>query len=114
MSSDYISKSALIKAVHKIRVQDGISEEVGYNRPLTDIANVYECINNQPTLDEKEIIRKAFERVVERLDKQAGEFIDLSHRELSNNSIHAIKYLNKGFGVAKAIEIIKEECGINE
>jgi hypothetical protein len=67
-----------------------------------------------PTLSETEIIRKPFERVVERLDKQAGEFIDLSHRELSNNSIPAIKYLNKGFGVAKAIEILKEECGISE
>ena len=66
------------------------------------------------TLDEKEIIRKAFERVLQRLDKQAGEFIDLSHRELSNNSIPAIKYLNKGFGVARAIEIVKEECGISE
>ena len=103
MSSDYISKSALIKAVHKIRVQDGISEEVGYNRPLTDIANVYECINNQQTVDEKEIIRKAFERVLQMLEEYP----------------HGRQYIDdygKGFAVAMniAIEIVKEEYVVNE
>lgn len=106
--SDYISKSALIKA---------IDEQVkgwGKQGIVPSLFSAIAIVQNQPTLDEKEIIRKAFERVVERLEAQAGEFIDLSHRELSNNSITAKKYLNKGFGVARAIEIVKEECGINE
>lgn len=105
--SDYISKSELVDSIMKnvlITTEEGLELR----------GEIVDLIKNQPTLDETEIIRKAFERVLQRLDKQAGEFIDLSHRELSNNSIPAIKYLNKGFGVARAIEIVKEECGINE
>ena len=106
-SGDYISKSALIEEIKKQKDDNDM-----HCRLCMDA--MIEIIEEQPTPDEKEIIRKAFERVLQRLDKQAGEFIDLSHRELSNNSIPAIKYLNKGFGVARAIEIVKEECGINE
>ena len=50
------------------------------------------CINSikcQPTLDEKEIIRKAFERVVERLEN-----IEPTPWEI--------------------VKIVKEECGISE
>ena len=97
--SDYISKSVLIEDVHKIRCQNGISEEVGHNRPLTDIANVYECINNQSTLDEKEIIRKAFERVLTRLEGKkwgTSEWRDKWRDEI----------------IGECIEVVKEEGGI--
>lgn len=100
--SDYISKQEAIDRLSEVLSSEGEFEKAK------------QVIIEAPTLDEKEIIRKAFERVLQRLHAQAGEFIDLSHRELNNNSIPAIKYLNKGFGVAKAIEIVKEECGINE
>ena len=115
--SDYISKEETINTIWK--TFDSFAD----NPSNFELEETYairrfcfklqEEMKAQPTLDEKEIIRKAFERVVERLDKQAGEFIDLSHRELSNNSITAKKYLNKGFGVARAIEIVKEVGGFN-
>ena len=50
---------------------------------------IVDLIKNQPTLDEKEIIRKAFERVVERLE-----------------SISPTPW--------EIVEIVKEECGISE
>ena len=110
--SDYISKSALIEDVHKIRCQNGISEEVGYNRPLTDIANVFEYINNQPTLDETEIIRKAFERVVERLEEEKRiAFLTLAN---TGNKMKNIVYNEVMAYLNTAIEIVKEECGISE
>lgn len=117
--SDYTSKSALIEALkQEIRLITPIEEnhdmfyhDSGYNCAMVVARLLAEKL---PTLSETEIIRKAFERVVERLEHQAGEFIDLSHRELCSISIHAIKYLNKGLGVARAIEIVKEECGISE
>ena len=99
--SNYISIQEVID-----RLSEVLSSEEEFEKAK-------QVIIEAPTLDEKEIIRKPFERVVERLDKQAGEFIDLSHRELSNNSITAKKYLNKGFGVARAIEIVKEVGGFN-
>ena len=58
------------------------------------------AIKCQPTLDEKEIIRKPFERVVEQL-----------------NGLMPIRF--NGFGktlitVEDVIKILKEECEINE
>lgn len=58
------------------------------------------AIKCQPTLDEKEITRKPFERVVERL-----------------NGLMPIRF--NGFGktlitVEDVIKILKEECEINE
>ena len=50
-----------------------------------------------PTLDEKEIIRKAFERVVEILEKEKSDWNYDYNVPLDN-----------------AIKIIKEECGISE
>jgi hypothetical protein len=105
--SDYIKKSGLAEEV--IDAFCGDCTQCGGHCRHDDLV---EIIEELPTISETEMIRKAFERVVERLDKQAGEFIDLSHRELSNNSITAKKYLNKGLGVAEAIEIVKEEGGI--
>lgn len=62
--------------------------------------DIRDMLDEQPTLDEKEIIRKAFERVIEQL-----------------NGLMPIRF--NGFGktlitVEDVIKILKEECGINE
>ena len=56
----------------------------------------------QIAVDEKEIISKAFERVVERLEEKRKKSLQL----WDGNSRYK--------GYSKAIEIVKEECGINE
>lgn len=88
--SDYISKSALI---HKIR---------GFVPSSQDVDFIVRLIDEQPTLDEKEIIRKPFERVVEKL------------KENSNFLLHEMGEPKMYAGNESAIEILKEECGINE
>lgn len=68
---------------------------------LTIWINAIKC---QPTLDEKKIIRKAFERVVERLKKK----IQASDTKFDN----IIEMNAYDDGVDDAIEIVKEEGGI--
>ena len=71
-------------------------------------SNHYSCkdmcdeIIELPTLDETEIIRKAFERVVERLEEKAESI----YKDKSKGSQFVF--------LDEAIEIVKEECGINE
>ena len=77
---------------------------------LTIWINAIKC---QPTLDEKEIIRKPSERVVERLEecKKTHEKRLLSTKLKPHEKIKEVRlagcYIN-------AIKIVKEECGINE
>lgn len=66
-------------------------------------AEVFKRVKDIPTLDEKEIIRKAFERVVERLEE-----LNLDGFEMIEDGKY--KLIRK----KEAIEIVKEECGINE
>ena len=86
--SDYINKDAL-------------KNDITANLPQGRLKAVYlELVDSQPALDEKEIIRKAFERVVEQL-----------------NGLMPIQF--NGFGktlitVEDVIKILKEECGISE
>lgn len=83
--SDYISKRKL-------------ECDIVANLPQGRIKATYlEILDNQPTLDKKEIIRKPFERVVERL------------KELKTNAFD-----DESVIISDAIEIVKEECGINE
>jgi hypothetical protein len=102
--SDYIRKSTLIEALkQEIRLITPIEEnhdmfyhDSGYNCAMVGARLLVE---NQPTLDEKEIIRKAFERVVERLeDKKWGtsEWRDKWRDEI----------------IGECIEVVKEEGGI--
>ena len=93
--SDYISKSEAIEELDK-KVH-----------PRVNGVDVFwmatRCIEELPTLDEKEIIRKAFERVVERLEmKQPTSW---EHDAYWNGVKETLE---------EAIEIVKEECGINE
>jgi hypothetical protein len=95
--SDYISKSALIEEIERQKSLLDKSYDWSYYTTL-EIANIFcKIINNQPTISETEIIRKAFERVVERL------------KELKSNAFD-----DESVIISDAIEIVKEECGINE
>ena len=96
-NGDYISKSELIEELVKsenqpTRNRDDFIE--GYCEGWNDVVDI---MKKQPTVDEKEIIRKAFERVVERL------------KELKTNAFD-----DESVIISDAIEIVKEECGINE
>lgn len=100
--SDYISKSALIEALNKEakEFEDCVLMPTWYS--------ALSVFHNQPTLDEKEIIRKPFERVVERLEEQKQQS-DRIYNELKDSF-----YLGMIQSCDNAIEIVKEECGINE
>ena len=83
--SDYISKQEAIQKVTEVELQDGT------------FADAKIKIGAIKTLNEKEIIRKAFERVVERLEEEKSDWNYDYNVPLDN-----------------AIKIVKEECGINE
>lgn len=55
----------------------------GFGKSVEKASVMLELIDLQPTLNEKEIIRKAFERVVERLEEMRDEFDDEWLRTLS-------------------------------
>ena len=91
--SDYISKSALNNELDK-KVHPRVNAIDTFRMSI-------QVIDELPTLDETEIIRKAFERVVERMEEQS---FDMS---LENPDCKAV-------WLDRAKEIVKEECGINE
>ena len=93
--SDYISKSALIEAL-----DDKVHPRVN---AIDVFRRVMEVIENQPTLDEKEIIRKPMELILARLK---GIVVQRVAWYGMKDDICR--------GVDKAIKIVKEECGINE
>lgn len=66
-----------------------------------------ELVNRLQTLDETEIIRKAFERVVERLE----EFTEQTYYKSVEGDMYAGER-NKAYH--NAIKTVKEECGISE
>ena len=73
--SDYTSKRALVDSIMKNVL---ITTEEGFELR----GEIVDLIKNQPTLDEKEIIRKAFERVVERLEEEERTLQDKYERNL--------------------------------
>ena len=89
--SDYISKQEAIQKVTEVELQDGT------------FADAKIKIGAIKTLNEKEIIRKAFERVVERLEERV-QWYEV-YGDCEGNSYRAYDH---------AIKIVKEECGINE
>ena len=98
--SDYISKSAFSEALNKSEKQPTRDNEdyiEGYCEGWNDVIDIRDSI---PTLDEKEIIRKAFERVINKL-----------------NGLMPIRFNSFGktlITVEDVIKIVKEECGISE
>ena len=90
--SDYIIKSGLAEVV--IDAFCGDCTQCGGHCRHDDLV---EIIEHLPTLSETEIIRKAFERVVEMLEENAI------------GGMMCPRFLT----LEKAIEIVKEECGID-
>lgn len=96
--SDYINKSVFIEKTMEWVEELKNSPDEGERIYANDVELfVDEHIRTEPTLDEKEIIRKAFERVLKKLKKEKSDW-------------------NYDYNVPleRAIEIVKEECGINE
>ena len=80
---------------------------------MISFGDVIDLVFEQPTLDEREIIRKPFERVVERLEERKDhimkEFVLTDKaKEVKSDSLNRINELDG------TIEIVKEECGISE
>jgi hypothetical protein len=102
--SDYIIKSALKKYLRDYKWEFALG---------SDFSKAIEMVDVQPTLDETEIIRKAFERVVERLKQQEEQYKARSQKckEL-NYPQGADKHYGKACSYNHAIEIVKEEGGI--
>ena len=108
--SDYISREQVIDALK----ETGIIQDNDLGHLVVDE------INRIPTVDETEIIRKAFERVIERLegekerhDKDCSYWNEHSWKdELQFNECDMSRKKSECF--EEAIEIVKEECGISE
>ena len=86
--SDYIRRSDVIKIIEK-----AIENSSDFLQHNTQIDIMFE-VQELPTLDEKEIIRKAFERIVERLeDKKWGtsEWRDKWRDEIIGECIDVVK-----------------------
>ena len=104
--SDYISKRAVFEVMSDVFNSYG-NNALNFDKEETKAikrfcAMLQSQIAELPTLDEKEIIRKAFERVLERLEEERKKSLQL----WDGNSRYK--------GYSKAIGILKEECGINE
>ena len=85
--SDYISKQETIKALRNYAEQKHCGGETVLANGILKAVCFVEREENIPTVDEKEIIRKAFERAVERLEN-----IEPTPWEI--------------------VKIVKEECGV--
>ena len=103
--SDYISKSAIFEVMSDVFNSYG-NNALNFDEEETKAikrfcAMLQSQIAELPTLDETEIIRKPFERVVKRFE------------ELKNDC-DCYGHLKKKGLVDWTIEIVKEECGIND
>ena len=109
--SDYIRKSALLK--DKIWLCGGYVGDEYAKGYMEALDKVEMAINEQPTVDEKEIIRKTVEGIVERLEKEKAEDNDLLkfHRDNGTKSMEGL-YVGKVNAFNDAIMIVKEEGGI--
>ena len=110
--SDYISKSETIESI-KAEIQCVEKEKQQYFEQgnfhngnilvekIQAMKLVMKIVANEPTVDEKEIICKPFERVVERLEEQEDHYQEM-------NNIFGMS------AIEEAKIIVKEEGGIYE
>lgn len=102
--SDYISKSAVIELIESKMTDGCLGTEddtfIGGHGLVDDISEL-------PTLDETEIIRKAFERVLQRLKDIKDDCFSEYYENLDG------EYLHRGRLLGEVIEILRGECGIN-
>lgn len=113
--SDYIRKSALIEALEKSMKENNHKSMIGYAEHIQEHRYLIHLVEKQPTLDEKEIIRKAFERVIKKMEEKEAKNRERAKAELDEMCLEMFHlYKSEADGIKEAIEIIKEECGINE
>lgn len=102
--SDYISKSAMAKAIENH--YNGLTYE-NVPQSIPDFySQMAQLVENQPTISETEIIRKAFERVVERLEERRDTIYPWDEFETKNH----LRLQNEELDIH--INIVKEEGGI--
>lgn len=104
--SDYISKSEVMTILTDVELKEGTFTEA--KSKIRDI----------PPVDEKEILRKPFERVVAKLENElkwtrAEQSIECTRRNGYGSPLQS-KNSGKIEALKKAIGILKEECGISE
>lgn len=87
--SDYISKSALKKYLRDYKWEFALG---------SDFSKAMEMVDVQPTVDEKEIIRKTFMVAIDKLCDLLP-FLTADGQYVS---------------LYEVVQILKEECGINE
>ena len=105
--SDYISKSDVIKIIEK-----AIENSSDFLQHNTQIDIMFE-VQELPTLDEKEIIRKTVERIISMLEQQKEHHKALKDYERQVGTFYEMKQHEMGIDVCnKAIEICKEVGGI--
>lgn len=92
-TSDYISKSSLLN-LFKDLADEHETNGISYKA-------LNEVILQQPTVDEKEIIRKAFERVVEKID-DLDTYFDNGDFATCDDALVVLKCV---------LQIVKEEGG---
>ena len=107
--SDYIKKQDVIDIINK-----EIESTKSYIEHNTQI-NIKFAVEELPTLDEKEIIRKTVERIVEKLEQQEKQYNERAKKFAEAlHSWEERRNYGKACSYAHAIEIVKEECGISE
>ena len=108
--SDYISKSAFIEDIKSEIVNIAMNGLKGTPRSREELYQLIERIEEQPTVDEKEIIRKPLERIVERLEeKLSNTNFEKATQECNESYVDGLS-----MGYADVIGIIKEEGGTSE
>lgn len=116
--SDYTNKRAVFETMSDVFNSYG-NNALNFDEEETKAikrfcAMLQSQIELLPTLDEKEIIRKAFERILERLEEIT---IGGDCRHKCNKydwTVGACIGECVDYVRSRAIEIVKEECGINE
>ena len=111
--SDYISKSAFIEDIKSEIVNIAMNGLKGTPRSREELYQLIERIEEQPTVDEKEIIRKPMERAKAKLDE---ELMKIHKKRLRNTYSDEGLLEVRGFetGIRYAYICMREECGINE
>lgn len=110
--SDLLSKSELIMSLRDYQFEKLTS--VGFDREYDLMGKIIKGIENHPTLDEKEIIRKTVERVVERLERELESANNELKRTIERNPMQTDFALGYKMAIKNAIKIAKKECGLNE
>ena len=102
--SDYINREETIKALRLYAEQKHCGGETVLANGILKAVCFIEKKENIPTLDETEIIRKAFDRVLERLEEIKKNLV-----VNANSDYLAIHY---ALAIDSTIKVVKEEGGV--